>query len=201
MKDVSFQSISNKICTILDYLNIKQAHFIGLSLGTMVIHDIMLTHEERVKSVIQMGAVIKYNFLYKTLLNIMLYWNKYISFITFYKIMCYIMMPFKFQRQARKLFVLSAKKTLDKKEFLAWFKIINNYPKIHDFNIIKNIKIPKLYIMGENDFMFIKYVKSFVKNNCCSKFISIKKAGHVCNMDNFKEVNNILEIYFKKILN
>lgn len=199
MKNISFKSISDEICEVLDSLNIKQAHFIGLSLGTMVIHDMILTHKEKIKSIIQMGSVMQYNFLYKTLLKIMLTMKNIFPYMTIYKLMVYGMMPSKEQKEARDLFIKSAQESLDKIEFIAWFNIIVNYTKTHNFEKIKNIKIPKLYIMGEKDFVFIKYVKSFVNKDNLSKLVSIKKAGHVCNIDNYKDVNDILETYFKKI--
>lgn len=197
---VSFKSIGDDIIDVLDYLNIEQSHFVGLSLGTMVIHDIVVSHANRVKSIIQIGSVMKYNLISGAFMNAMLSLKKMFSCETLYKTLVYSLMPTKNQKEARKFFIKSALSSLDKIELIAWLKIVANFSKTYTFDKLKNNSIPKLYIMGEGDYVLIKSVIKYTKEDIHSKLMLIKNAGHVCNIDNADELNDKLETYFTNLI-
>lgn len=199
-ENISFKAIGDDVVEVLDTLNIEKAHFVGLSLGTMVIHDIIVSHTDRVKSIIQMGSVLQYNLISKIYMKTLMSIKKFLSCGTIYKSLIYTLMPTKNQKEARDFFIKSAISTLDKTELLAWFKIVLNFSKTYTFDKLKNNQIPKLYIMGEGDYALIKSVLKFTKEDIYSKFMLITNAGHVCNIDNAEEVNEKLEQYFQNLI-
>ena len=54
----TFSALANDILEVLDYLKIKTSHFVGVSLGTILIRQLAETHPERVQSMILGGAII-----------------------------------------------------------------------------------------------------------------------------------------------
>jgi pimeloyl-ACP methyl ester carboxylesterase len=61
-KRYTFDSIVDDIIEVLDYEKIKSSHFIGISLGTILIRQLAENHPERVSSMIMGGAIMKLNF-------------------------------------------------------------------------------------------------------------------------------------------
>jgi pimeloyl-ACP methyl ester carboxylesterase len=69
------------------------------------------------------------------------------------------------------------------KEFIKWFsltKLINPY--LARLQMETNA-IPTLFLMGEEDYLFIPPVEELVRRNEEFQLIKIKESGHVCNID------------------
>jgi pimeloyl-ACP methyl ester carboxylesterase len=62
LKRYSFDVIREDIIEVLDHLKIEKSHFVGISLGTIIIRDIAEHHPHRMDSMILGGAVMKMNF-------------------------------------------------------------------------------------------------------------------------------------------
>jgi len=58
----TFDSITADIVEVIDALKIEKSHFIGISLGTILIRNLAEKRPELVKSMIMGGAIIKMNF-------------------------------------------------------------------------------------------------------------------------------------------
>ena len=61
IKQYTFKSISEDVLEVLNHLNIGATHFVGISLGTIIIREIAETHPNRVKSMVLGGAIMKLN--------------------------------------------------------------------------------------------------------------------------------------------
>jgi len=58
----TFQAIGDDIIQVLDHLSIQKTHYIGISLGTIIIRELSERYPERTLSMIMGGAVMKLNF-------------------------------------------------------------------------------------------------------------------------------------------
>lgn len=111
-----------------------------------------------------------------------------------YKIFARVMMPKKNHERSQKLFIQEAKKLMDK-EFKRWFKLTARLTAyLSELEKDKSM-IPKLYIMGAEDHLFLAPVKKLVENDKNSKLSVIADCGHVVNLDN-SIVFNKLSIKF-----
>ncbi len=92
-------------------------------------------------------------------------------------------MPKKSHKQSRLLFINEAKK-LYQKEFIKWFKLTSEInPLLKWFRQVE-LDIPTLYVMGEEDYMFLPAVKLLVaKHYKTSKLFVIEQCGHVVNVE------------------
>ena len=63
LKHYTFDVIGDEIIEVLNHLKIQKTHYIGISLGTIIIRDLTERYPERTKSMILGGAVMKLNLL------------------------------------------------------------------------------------------------------------------------------------------
>ena len=57
----TFDSITNDILEVINHLKIEMSHFVGISLGTILIRNLAEKHPKRVQSMIMGGAIMKLN--------------------------------------------------------------------------------------------------------------------------------------------
>lgn len=181
-KGDSFKHIANEVKDVLDELNIEETHVIGMSLGTIVAQTMAECFPERVSSLILGGAIIRLDIRTKLLLWTGRVSKRFVPYMLLYKLFAWIIMPSKRHEESRLVFVNQAKK-MCQKEFIKWFsltKLINPYLTRLQ---MKTNSIPTLFLMGEEDYLFIPPVEELVRRNEEFKLIKIKDSGHVCNID------------------
>ena len=186
----NFKLIGKDIIKVMDYLNIHRAHFIGISLGTMIISSIADAFPNRIISMVLGGAVIKHRLTSKVLIYLGNLLRGIVPYMILYKLFAFIMMPKTNHKKSREIFVREAEK-LGKKEFFTWFDLVDKFEGEYPIKKLKNNKIPKLYIMGKEDHMFLKTIKEYVKVDKNSGLHIISDCGHVCNIDKPLEFNKV----------
>ncbi|WP_017380668.1 alpha/beta fold hydrolase [Paenisporosarcina sp. TG-14] len=189
-KGDSFIHIADEVKTVLNELNIKRTHVIGMSLGTIVAQTMAERFPERVSSLILGGAIIRLDIRTKLLLWTGRVTKRFIPYMLLYKLFAWIIMPKKRHEESRSFFVNQAKK-MCQKEFIKWFsltKLINPYLTRLQ---IKTNAIPTLFLMGVEDYLFMPPVEEVVKRNSEFNLIKIKDSGHVCNIDQPDKFNEL----------
>ena len=182
LKSYTFDSISDEIIEVLDYLKILKTHFIGISLGTIIIREIAERFPQRCKSLILGGAVMKLNFRGQVLMRLGVLLKSVIPYLLLYKFFAIIIMPRKKHRESRNLFINEAKK-LYQKEFKRWFTLVSEVNPMLALFRIKDSGIPTLYVMGEEDHMFLPSITKLVRNHVSSTLYIIPECGHVVNVE------------------
>ena len=182
LKSYTFDSISDEIIEVLDYLKILKTHFIGISLGTIIIREIAERFPQRCKSLILGGAVMKLNFRGQVLMRLGVLLKSVIPYLLLYKFFAIIIMPRKKHRESRNLFINEAKK-LYQKEFKRWFTLVSEVNPLLTLFRIKDSGIPTLYVMGEEDHMFLPSITKLVRNHLSSTLYIIPECGHVVNVE------------------
>lgn len=196
-EDYSFEFISKDILDVLDHLEIEKAHFIGVSLGTIIIRTIGEIAPERVKSAVLCGAITRLNIRSRILVFIGHMFKRFIPYMWLYKFFAWIIMPRKRHAKSRNLFIREAKK-LYQKEFLRWFKLTNEVNPLLRYFKEKEVKSPMLYVMGSEDHMFLPPVKQIVEKHKNSTLKVIDNCGHVCNVERPGAFNRLSIQYLKQ---
>ena len=198
LKSYTFDTISDEVIEVLDYLKIKKSHFVGISLGTIIIREIAERHHERCTSMILGGAVMKLNFRGQVLIRLGVLLKSVIPYLLLYKFFAIIIMPRQKNRESRNLFINQAKK-LYQKEFKRWFSLVSEVNPLLALFRIKDSGIPTLYIMGEEDYMFLPAISKLVKNHLSSELFVIPNCGHVVNIEQPEVFNSQVLKFIKKI--
>lgn len=190
----TFKSVTLDVLRVLDHLKIQSAHFVGMSLGTIIVRNLAELATERVSSMVLGGAVTRLNVRSQILVKLGHMSKNFVPYMWLYRLFAYIVMPQRSQKQSRNLFVREAKK-LCQKEFKRWFTLTAEInPMMRCFRD-KELPIPTLYLMGERDYMFIQPVKDMVTLHEKSELWEIPNCGHVCNIEQ-PEVFNRVSIEF-----
>jgi pimeloyl-ACP methyl ester carboxylesterase len=178
----------------LEAHTIQSAHFVGVSLGSIIIKQIYSLQPKIVKTMVFAGAVTELNLKSRLLLRIGRIFNNVMPYMLLYKIFARVMMPKKNHEKSRKLFIQEAKKLMDN-EFKRWFKLTARLTAyLSELERNKSI-IPKLYIMGSEDHLFLTPVRKLVQNDATSKLSIVADCGHVVNIEN-STIFNQLSIEF-----
>lgn len=179
----TFSALANDILEVLDYLKITKSHFVGISLGTILIRQLAEMHPNRVQSMILGGAILKMNFRSQLLMRLGNVFKYVLPYLILYRFFAFVIMPKTNHKHSRNLFINEAKK-LYQKEFIKWFKLTAEINPILKWFRQVELNIPTLYIMGQEDYMFLPSVKKVVeKHSKSSKLFVIQQCGHVVNIE------------------
>ena len=194
----TFESIASDIKEVIDHLKIETSHFVGISLGSIVIRQLAEMHPERVKTMILGGAILKMNFRSQVLMRLGNTFKYVLPYLVLYKFFAFVIMPKKNHKNSRLLFINEAKK-LYQKEFIKWFKLTAEInPVLRWFRQVE-LDIPTLYVMGEEDYMFLPSVRQVVSiHTKTAELIVIQNSGHVVNVEQALVFNESVIAYLKR---
>jgi pimeloyl-ACP methyl ester carboxylesterase len=178
----TFRQISEDILEVLDYLRIQAAHFVGISLGTIIIRTIGEIAPQRIRSMILGGAITRLSFRSKILVFFGNCFKWVVPYLWLYRFFAWIIMPKRRHEKSRLLFINEAKK-LCQKEFLRWFRLTQELVPLLSYFEEKEIPVPTLYLMGEEDYMFLPFIKKLIKQHRHCSLRVLQNSGHVCNVD------------------
>ncbi len=182
LKRYTFDFIGNEVIEVLDFLKIKKSHFIGISLGTVIIRELSDRFPERIKSQIMGGAILQLNLRGQLLMRLGVLLKSVVPYIVLYKFFAWIIMPRAKHKESRVLFVREAKK-LYQNEFKRWFTLASEINPLLRIFRMQAPTIPTLYIMGEEDYMFLPAVSQQCKMHALSTLMVIPNCGHVVNVE------------------
>ncbi len=181
-RDYTFEDISLDVIEILNHLEIKKSHFIGVSLGTILIRVIAELDPDRVESMTLAGAITRLNIRSRFLVFVAKLFKPIIPFMWLYRLFARILMPNKRHKESRYIFIKEAQK-IYRREINRWFKLLKDVNPLLQYQVEKNPSIPTLYLMGEEDHLFLQPVRVLVNQNEMARLVTIKNSGHVCNVD------------------
>lgn len=191
-----FDEIALDVIHTMDYLQIGKAHFVGISLGCIIIRAMDKLAPGRAESIILGGAIMRFNGRMNALVASAKLLHSILPYMWLYKINAWILIPSKKSVESRKVFVKEAI-TLGEKEFRKWLKMSGEIKVSLQEYLIKEASAPVLYLMGERDHMFLPMVQNLVNKHFNSQLEIIKNSGHVCNIDQ-PEIFNEHSIQFIK---
>ena len=181
--------IASDVIGIMDHLKIEKAHFVGISLGCIIIRAIDKLAPGRAESIILGGAIIQFNSRIKALVTLAKLLQNILPYMWLYRLNAWILIPSKKHIQSRKIFIKEAIR-LGKKEFRKWLRMSNEIKENLQEFLSKEASAPVLYLMGDRDYMFLPMVSNLVKKHLNSRLEIIDNSGHVCNIDQPEAFNN-----------
>jgi len=193
----TFKTVSRDVLEVLKKKKIKHAHFVGVSLGTIIIRTIAELQPESVQSAVMCGAITRMDVKSRVLVWLGHTFKKIVPFMWLYKLFAWIIMPKKHHEESRSLFISEAK-NLAKKEFLKWFRLTYDVNPLLRYFKEKEMQNPTLYVMGSEDHMFLPPVKKMIKDFERSELHVIEGCGHVCNIQEPELFNEISLAFLKK---
>ncbi|MBN8235231.1 alpha/beta hydrolase [Halobacillus kuroshimensis] len=182
VEDFSFKRAARDVVDVLDEIGIRKAHMVGISLGAVVAHQILAIAPNRVETAVLGGVITKITPLPKLLLLIGSMVKKFVPHMWLYTIFAHILMPRKNHQESRNSFIKEAAQ-MKRNEFLGWYDIAPTVRGTFTTAVEPAAHVPKLYMMGEGDHMFIDHVWEDIEGLPNADFIEVKGSGHVVNLD------------------
>lgn len=194
----SFQEVSADVLDVMDELNIEKAHFVGLSLGTVIIRVLAEMDQSRIQSMIMGGAITSLGLKAKLMFKFGNILKRLMPYMWLYSFFAHIVMPRRHHAEARNIFINEASKSCYR-EFRKWYRLmaVDMNPLIKGL-WQKKLHLPTLFIMGEQDYIFLPEVRKVVKRNADHLIDIIKGAGHVCNVDMAEEFNRRVKAFIQQ---
>jgi len=193
----TFDKIIEDLIEVLDHNKINKSHFVGISLGSILIQKMLFKYQSRVEKIGLGGAILNLNFQSRVLMFFGNLTQSILPFIWIYTFFAYVIMPYRNHRKSRALFIREAK-NLSQNEFKRWYKLTKKIlPLLEKIRSYK-LKTPVLYIMGKEDYMFLPFVKEIVQAHESSFLITLSDSGHVVNIDQPEQFNNNLLTFLLK---
>ena len=184
----SFDIIVDDIEKLLDAVEIKKAHFLTLSFGSVLLQALYERFPEKVDRMIIIGGIFNANWMIKGFVHLARFFNIFLSYPAMYGIFSYLLMPKKRNQAARKVYQLQAKK-LSEDEYLKWLGLYSEFFLLLRSFHKQHIEQRMLINMGVDDYLFLPSAKHFARGKPLADLVLIDQAGHICNIERPKAVN------------
>lgn len=194
----SFEMIADDVVEVVKHNRIEKAHFIGVSLGSIIINQIQVSYPDIVKSMVFSGAITRLNIKSRVLLRIGRILNPLLPYMALYALFAQIMMPKKNHELSRTLFINEAKKLMTN-EFNRWFQLTARLAK--HLNYLQEFKTETygLYVMGSEDHLFLEPAKEIVRANKNLTIEIVPNCGHVVNVEQSEVFNEVSIAFIHKV--
>lgn len=189
IQKVDLDKLYKGIKDTLDFLKIKAAHFVGLSLGTLVIAEFAIEYPEYVIDMILGGAVLEVSGIYRECVMAANILKNCIPYEWLYKFFTWFLMPKEHHKKSRMIFLRELVK-LHKDTMLAWIEYLQRALRTKE-TIRKLDKLGKkvLIISGNEDHCFLRGARKIFRKLHNVKMIVIEHCGHVCSIEKYEEFN------------
>ena len=89
-KKYTFKSIALDVLEVIDHLKIQKSHFVGISLGTILIRQLAEMQPNKVQSMILGGAILKMNFRSQILMRLGNLFKYVLPYLVLYKFFAFV---------------------------------------------------------------------------------------------------------------
>lgn len=194
-EDYDFDIVTDDIIKVLLFLDITKAHFLSLSLGSIILQKLHERQPKMVLSMIMAGGVFKADWK----IHLFAHSGKFMSYLVpfrwIYDVFSLIVLPRKNHQPSRRLFRLQSQK-LSPKEFLKWLGLYRDFFKVVKRFYRKRLETASLVVVGSQDHVFIKAARRFaLKQAHLAQLAIIESCGHICNIEKAQQFNRIV-LYF-----
>lgn len=195
-KNYSLDIVVDEVVEVMTHLNIKKSHFIGVSLGTIIITKISNHYPELIHKVIMSGAITSFSTKTIFLLRLAQTIKSFTPNIILYRLFALIIMPKKDHKISRQAFINEAKK-IKSKAFKNWLKLLPEIKSTIDDISNLNLVCPTLFISGIEDYLFINQIEDYVKDKSNCILEKVNNSGHIVNIDQYQVFNNFAISFLK----
>jgi pimeloyl-ACP methyl ester carboxylesterase len=192
LPEYSFEGLGDEIFQVMDREGVHSAHLAGISLGTIVAAVMALRYPDRVRSLVLGGATPGMDARSHVLLQCGRVLKHVMPYMWLYNFFAWIMMPRRNHARSRRVFVREARK-LGSREFRKWYRLIQVYSgQCREITTaLQRLPLPKLYISGSEDHLFLKAVRQAVGSDPAASLQVLQGCGHVCNIERDREFNRL----------
>ncbi|MEM6643380.1 MAG: alpha/beta hydrolase [Bacteroidota bacterium] len=178
----SFEMVSYDIKKVLDNVGVSYAHFVTLSFGSILMQDYAMRFAHTIDKIVVVGGVFSGSFWIRAFVFTARFFNIFLSYRQMYSIFSYVLMPYRRNQIARKVYQKNATQ-LTQKEYLKWvglyYEFFNLLKTYHERTSDHNM----LIIMGGDDYIFLEGAKRIAFQQPHTTLKVLPKVGHIANIE------------------
>jgi pimeloyl-ACP methyl ester carboxylesterase len=195
--EYTLELIASDVIRLMEHLNIRQSHFVGVSLGALVIRSIELLRHDLIQSIVLAGGIFELNNKLRLLLKSGVALTKILPFQRVYQLYALLLLPRKNHQKSREIFIREARR-ISENEFVKWVNIAKTVNQQLKRLFSVNPCVPYLVVMGDQDHVFLKPAIQFVKRHNKAALEILGNCGHVCNVEKAAEFNRHAIAFLKE---
>ena len=177
-----FDIVAKDILAVIDHLNIRKAHFMSLSIGSVILQKIDIERPQLVDRMIMAGAI----FDGSRLMHWFVHSGKLLSHILPYRalywLFSFIVLPRRNHRLSRYIFRRQSKR-LSTREYMKWIQLYKPFFNLAQEYIHRPVMKKGLLVMGSQDHIFLRAAKRFARIQKNMRLTVIENCGHVCSIE------------------
>ncbi len=185
-----FEIIAGDILKVVDSLEIKKAHFLSLSIGSVVLQKIDMMRPGLVDRMVMAGAIFDGSWF----MHVFVHSGKLLTYVlpfrAFYSIFSFIVLPRKNHRLSRYIFKRQSMR-MNVKEYLKWVELYKPFFKLIKEYVGRTIEPKCLVVMGDQDHIFFSAAQKFTDSQKNAQLATIKGCGHVVSIESPKLFNEL----------
>ncbi|MFQ3213116.1 MAG: pimeloyl-ACP methyl ester carboxylesterase [Marivirga sp.] len=196
-QNYSFSLITNDIVKVIEQQGIEKAHFVTLSFGSVILQHLSMQYPQYIQSAIFAGGIFKPGRSIKLFVHAARALNLLLPYKWMYSLFSLLLMPKRHHQKSRYIYQQQAAK-LSSEAYMKWVGLYKEF-----FHLLANfyqqeLTFPALVVMGSEDYVFLQSAKYFVARRANVDLKVIEGAGHICNIDQPKNFNQMVYHFLLK---
>lgn len=192
----NFELLSSDIKKVMIHLSIPRAHFVTLSMGSILVQDLMMRYPKLVAKTVFAGGIFSADASVKLLAHMAALVNYFLPYRLMYRLCSFLLMPNERNQKARKIYQHQAKK-LSEEAYQRWIGLRYSVFDLLESSLKFPFKQEGLVIMGADDYIFHNKAKKYVMHQPNTQMVSLQRTGHICNIEK-PQLFNIIVMEFLK---
>lgn len=184
----NFDIVTDDVLKVIDHLGIKQAHFLSVSLGSVVLQKLDELRPALVNKMIMAGGVFRATFTIKLFVHSAKFLNHFLPYRAIYNLFSWVVLPRRNHRRSRRMFRMQSQK-LTPKEYLKWVGLYKDFFRLLKQFFNRELRNLSLVVMGDQDHVFFKAAQRFAQTHQRAQLVVVEKCGHVCNIEQYEIFN------------
>ena len=193
-----FDIVTDDVLRTIDHVGLTRAHFLSLSLGSIVLQRLYDRRPDLIESMIMAGGVFKADWKIRLFAHSGKFLSYFVPFRWIYDTFIMIVLPRENHAPSRRLYRLQSKK-LSPSEFLKWLGLYRDFFSIVKRFYRRKLKTSSLIVMGGQDHVFLEAAQRFARKQAHhAELVVIEGCGHLCNLEEVQRFNEAVLRFLKK---
>lgn len=178
-----FDVVTSDVLEVINNLGIKKAHFMSLSLGSVILQRIAIQRPDLVDRMVMAGGIFKASLKMHFFVHSAKALNYILPYRSLYSIFSWIVLPRKNHSFSRRVFKRQFQK-LTRDEYLKWVGLYKHFFRSLREYFYKPVEKLSLVVMGDQDHVFLGAAQKFAQVHKNVDLTVLEKCGHICNIEN-----------------
>jgi pimeloyl-ACP methyl ester carboxylesterase len=177
-----FDIVAEDILRVVDHLGIEQAHFVSLSIGSVILQKLDIERPALIDRMVMAGAIFDGSKLMHMFVHSAKLLNWVLPYRAIYWIFSFIVLPRPNHRLSRYIFRRQSKR-LTQGEYLKWVELYKPFFKLIRQYVNRPVSKKGLVVMGDQDHIFFRAAERFARIQENMRLSVIENCGHVCSIE------------------